>query len=85
MLANEMIRQVLPDAITIAEDVSGMPALCRPVEEGGMGPGGRGMGGPDGKGGADDDGSGSTDSTDSTDSREPSDANGTSTTSLSAT
>lgn len=24
-------------AITIAEDVSGMPALCRPVEEGGVG------------------------------------------------
>lgn len=37
MLANDMIRQVLPDAITIAEDVSGMPALCRPVEEGGVG------------------------------------------------
>ena len=26
-----------PQAITIAEDVSGMPALCRPVEEGGIG------------------------------------------------
>ena len=37
MLANEMIHDVLPDAITIAEDVSGMPALCRPVFEGGVG------------------------------------------------
>jgi 1,4-alpha-glucan branching enzyme len=26
-----------PQAITIAEDVSGMPALCRPVLEGGLG------------------------------------------------
>ncbi|UZJ56056.1 hypothetical protein CBS101457_005376 [Exobasidium rhododendri] len=37
MLANEMIHKILPSAITIAEDVSGMPALCRPVEEGGFG------------------------------------------------
>eukprot|EP00300_Choanocystis_sp_HF-7_P001840 c11465_g1_i1.p1 GENE.c11465_g1_i1~~c11465_g1_i1.p1 ORF type:complete len:695 (+),score=145.00 c11465_g1_i1:46-2085(+) len=37
MLANEMIRQILPDCITIAEDVSGMPGLCRPVSEGGVG------------------------------------------------
>lgn len=37
MLANEMIHELLPSAITIAEDVSGMPALCRPVEEGGLG------------------------------------------------
>ncbi|PWN29018.1 glycoside hydrolase [Jaminaea rosea] len=37
MLANEMIHQLNRDAITIAEDVSGMPALCRPVEEGGVG------------------------------------------------
>lgn len=37
MLANEMIHSVLPEAITIAEDVSGMPALCRPVDEGGLG------------------------------------------------
>jgi hypothetical protein len=31
------VREVLPSAITIAEDVSGMPALCRPVAEGGIG------------------------------------------------
>lgn len=36
-LANDMIHQLFPDAITIAEDVSGMPALCRPVAEGGIG------------------------------------------------
>eukprot|EP00879_Flechtneria_rotunda_P011602 GHRR01012119.1.p1 GENE.GHRR01012119.1~~GHRR01012119.1.p1 ORF type:complete len:733 (+),score=193.09 GHRR01012119.1:150-2348(+) len=37
MMANEMVHKVLPDAITIAEDVSGMPGLCRPVTEGGLG------------------------------------------------
>lgn len=37
MLANELVHELLPDAITIAEDVSGMPALCRPVAEGGVG------------------------------------------------
>jgi len=37
MLANEMIHQLYPGSITIAEDVSGMPALCRPVSEGGVG------------------------------------------------
>lgn len=37
MLANQMIHQYNPNAITIAEDVSGMPALCRPVAEGGVG------------------------------------------------
>ncbi|KAI7843063.1 hypothetical protein COHA_003235 [Chlorella ohadii] len=37
MLANELVHELLPDAITIAEDVSGMPALCRPVPEGGVG------------------------------------------------
>lgn len=37
MLANELVHKVLPQAITIAEDVSGMPALCRPVSEGGVG------------------------------------------------
>ena len=29
MLANEMIHTLLPGAITVAEDVSGMPTLCR--------------------------------------------------------
>ncbi|KAM3589104.1 alpha-1,4-glucan branching enzyme [Umbelopsis sp. WA50703] len=37
MIANDMIHQLYPQAITIAEDVSGMPALCRPVAEGGVG------------------------------------------------
>jgi 1,4-alpha-glucan branching enzyme len=37
MLANHLIHSILPSAITIAEDVSGMPLLCRPVHEGGLG------------------------------------------------
>ncbi|MBO4991935.1 MAG: 1,4-alpha-glucan-branching enzyme, partial [Firmicutes bacterium] len=36
-LANELIRQVKPDAITIAEDMSGMPGMCLPIEDGGIG------------------------------------------------
>lgn len=32
-----MLHDVYPDVISIAEDVSGMPALCRPVQEGGVG------------------------------------------------
>ncbi|KAI1006066.1 1,4-alpha-glucan-branching enzyme [Podosphaera aphanis] len=37
MIANEMLRQLYPDVITIAEDVSGMPALCLPLSLGGVG------------------------------------------------
>lgn len=37
MLANSLIHKVLPDANVIAEDVSGMPGLCRPVSEVGIG------------------------------------------------
>ncbi|KAF1493852.1 1,4-alpha-glucan-branching enzyme, partial [Eudyptula minor novaehollandiae] len=37
MLANHMINFLHPECITIAEDVSGMPALCRPIAEGGGG------------------------------------------------
>jgi 1,4-alpha-glucan branching enzyme len=37
MLANYLIHKVNPSAVTIAEDVSGMPTLCRPVTEGGIG------------------------------------------------
>jgi len=37
MLANQLIHQVVKDAITVAEDVSGMPALCVPVSMGGGG------------------------------------------------
>ena len=37
MLANEMLHQLYPETITIAEDVSGMPALCVPLSLGGVG------------------------------------------------
>jgi len=37
MLANEMVHAVNPNAISIAEDMSGMPGLARPIEEGGIG------------------------------------------------
>lgn len=37
MLANKMLHETFPFVVTIAEDVSGMPALCRPVDEGGLG------------------------------------------------
>ncbi|MEJ2156246.1 MAG: alpha amylase C-terminal domain-containing protein [Desulfobacteraceae bacterium] len=36
-LANQVIHAVRPDAVTIAEDVSGMPGLARPEERGGIG------------------------------------------------
>jgi len=36
-LANQMIHELRPDAITIAEDVSGMPGLAAPLAEGGAG------------------------------------------------
>ncbi|XP_072477736.1 1,4-alpha-glucan-branching enzyme isoform X2 [Notamacropus eugenii] len=37
MLANHLVHSVFPDCITIAEDVSGMPALCCPITQGGGG------------------------------------------------
>ena len=37
MLANEVVHAVNPDAISVAEDMSGMPGLARPIEEGGLG------------------------------------------------
>ncbi|MFC4652876.1 alpha-amylase family glycosyl hydrolase [Lactococcus nasutitermitis] len=37
MLANELIRQVNPDATTIAEDMSGMPGMALPISTGGIG------------------------------------------------
>ncbi|CAG9831462.1 unnamed protein product [Diabrotica balteata] len=37
MMANHMIHKLHSDAVTIAEDVSGMPGTCRPVTEGCMG------------------------------------------------
>ncbi len=36
-LANEMIRQVNPHAITIAEDTSALPGLALPIKDGGVG------------------------------------------------
>ncbi|KAF0301684.1 1,4-alpha-glucan-branching enzyme [Amphibalanus amphitrite] len=37
MLANHMTHTLYPESTTVAEDVSGMPALCCPVEMGGTG------------------------------------------------
>ncbi len=36
-LANELIHTVNPKAITIAEDMSGMPGMCVPIPDGGIG------------------------------------------------
>lgn len=36
-LATTLIHRLKPGAIVVAEDMSGMPGLCRPVEEGGVG------------------------------------------------
>lgn len=36
-LANELISEIKKDAITIAEDMSGMPGMCLPIEYGGVG------------------------------------------------
>lgn len=36
-LANELIREIKPEAITIAEDMSSMPGMGLPIEDGGMG------------------------------------------------
>lgn len=36
-LANEVAHEARPDVVTIAEDVSGMPGMARPVREGGLG------------------------------------------------
>ncbi|PFH51282.1 glycoside hydrolase family 13 protein [Amanita thiersii Skay4041] len=37
MLANDAMHSIYPSVITIAEDVSGMPFLCTPVDKGGIG------------------------------------------------
>ncbi|KAK4100988.1 glycoside hydrolase family 13 protein [Parathielavia hyrcaniae] len=37
MLANELLHELYPEVITVAEDVSGMPALCLPLSLGGVG------------------------------------------------
>ena len=36
-LANTLVHEVRPSAVTIAEDVSGMPGMCIPVGDGGVG------------------------------------------------
>ncbi len=36
-MANEVIHSVMPEAITVAEDVSGMIGIARPVKDGGVG------------------------------------------------
>ncbi|MGD8888173.1 MAG: alpha amylase C-terminal domain-containing protein [Desulfobacterales bacterium] len=36
-LANRLIHEIRPEAITIAEDVSGMPGLAAPIKDGGFG------------------------------------------------
>ncbi|MBC8314710.1 MAG: alpha amylase C-terminal domain-containing protein [Bacteroidales bacterium] len=36
-LANTLVHKINPKAVTIAEDVSGMPGMCRPIREGGIG------------------------------------------------
>ncbi len=36
-MANKLVHAVVPSAITIAEDVSGMPGLCAAIDEGGYG------------------------------------------------
>ncbi len=37
MLANELIHELDPKAVTIAEDMSGMPGMCVAIEDGGVG------------------------------------------------
>ncbi|MBQ9859211.1 MAG: alpha amylase C-terminal domain-containing protein [Clostridia bacterium] len=36
-LANELIHAVKPKALTVAEDMSGMPGMCLPIADGGIG------------------------------------------------
>ncbi len=36
-LANQLIHEVNPHALTVAEDMSGMPGMCIPVADGGLG------------------------------------------------
>ncbi len=36
-LANDLIREVNPRALTVAEDMSAMPGMCLPIAEGGIG------------------------------------------------
>ena len=36
-LATTLVQMIRPGAIVVAEDMSGMPGMCRPVDEGGLG------------------------------------------------
>ena len=36
-MANDLVHRLKPDALTIAEDMSGMPGLCRSIQDGGVG------------------------------------------------
>ncbi len=36
-LANELIHKINPKALTVAEDMSGMPGMCLPIADGGIG------------------------------------------------
>lgn len=36
-LGNSLIKKINPNAISVAEDMSGMPGICRKIEEGGLG------------------------------------------------
>ncbi len=36
-LANALIHEINPNAVTVAEDMSGMPGMCIPIREGGIG------------------------------------------------
>ena len=36
-LANKLVHEIRPDAVTIAEDVSGMPGMVCPIDDGGVG------------------------------------------------
>ena len=37
MLANDLIKDINPKAVTVAEDMSGMPGMCLPIKDGGIG------------------------------------------------
>jgi 1,4-alpha-glucan branching enzyme len=36
-LANDLIKEMRPDSLSIAEDMSGMPGMCLPIKDGGIG------------------------------------------------
>ncbi|MBR5858816.1 MAG: 1,4-alpha-glucan-branching enzyme, partial [Clostridia bacterium] len=37
MLANELVHELDKNAVTVAEDMSGMPGMCLPIKQGGIG------------------------------------------------